>query len=141
LRSLLHTARIPVRWGDMDAFGHVNNTLYFRYFEQARIDALLKAFGGAWPADGGLPILAATSAEFKRPIHAPATALVQVYGGPPGRSSFMHFYELRLEGEGETLYATADARLVWVNEIGRPISIPGRLRALLPDPDEATADA
>ena len=26
-----------VRWGDMDAFGHVNNTVYFRYFEQARI--------------------------------------------------------------------------------------------------------
>ena len=141
MKTLLHTARIPVRWGDQDAFGHVNNTLYFRYFEQARIDALLEAFGGAWPEGGGLPILAATSAEFKRPIHAPAVALVQVYGGAPGRSSFMHFYELRLEGEGETLYATADARLVWVNEHGRPISIPDRLRALLPDPDQALTDA
>ena len=33
--KLIYTARIPVRWGDMDAFGHVNNTIYFRYFEQA----------------------------------------------------------------------------------------------------------
>jgi acyl-CoA thioester hydrolase len=28
---------MPIRWGDMDAFGHVNNTVYFRYMEQARI--------------------------------------------------------------------------------------------------------
>jgi acyl-CoA thioester hydrolase len=29
---------IPIRWGDMDAMGHVNNTIYFRYFETIRID-------------------------------------------------------------------------------------------------------
>ena len=28
---------MPIRWGDMDAFGHVNNTVYFRYMEQVRI--------------------------------------------------------------------------------------------------------
>lgn len=135
MRTLLHTSRIPVRWGDQDAFGHVNNALYFRYFEQARIDALLAACGGAWPDDGSLPILAATSATFERPIHAPATAIVQVYGGPPGRTSFPHYYELRLEGEGDALYATCEARLVWVDREGRPTPIPDALRALLPDPD------
>jgi acyl-CoA thioester hydrolase len=30
------SCEIPVRWGDMDAFGHVNNTVYFRYFEETR---------------------------------------------------------------------------------------------------------
>ena len=43
-RKLVHVERIAVRWGDMDAMGHVNNTVYFRYMEQARIswfDALL----------------------------------------------------------------------------------------------------
>ncbi|MDB5949239.1 MAG: acyl-CoA thioesterase, partial [Massilia sp.] len=33
----VHVMRMPIRWGDMDAMGHVNNTVYFRYFEQARI--------------------------------------------------------------------------------------------------------
>lgn len=33
-RQLLHTAHIPVRWGDMDSYGHVNNTLYFQYLEE-----------------------------------------------------------------------------------------------------------
>ena len=36
-KKLVHTERIPVRWGDMDAMGHVNNTVYFRYMEQTRI--------------------------------------------------------------------------------------------------------
>ena len=35
--KLVHTMRMPIRWGDMDAMGHVNNTVYFRYLETARI--------------------------------------------------------------------------------------------------------
>ena len=35
--NLVHEMRIPVRWGDLDAMGHVNNTIYFRYFESLRI--------------------------------------------------------------------------------------------------------
>ena len=33
-------------WGDMDAFGHINNTVYFRYFEDARIAYF--DFGSGW---------------------------------------------------------------------------------------------
>ncbi len=32
-KKLVHEMIIPIRWGDMDAMGHVNNTLYFRYIE------------------------------------------------------------------------------------------------------------
>jgi hypothetical protein len=42
-RRLLHTSRQIVRWGDMDFYGHVNNTVYFRYFEQARVEWLEQA--------------------------------------------------------------------------------------------------
>ena len=34
------TVRIPVQWGEMDAYGHVNNTVFFRYFESARVEYL-----------------------------------------------------------------------------------------------------
>ena len=37
-RVLVHTSLQPIRWGDMDVLGHVNNTVYFRYMEQARIE-------------------------------------------------------------------------------------------------------
>ena len=36
-KRLLHTALIPVRWGDMDNYGHVNNTVYLEYIQEARI--------------------------------------------------------------------------------------------------------
>ena len=48
-RLLVHTSVQSIRWGDMDALGHVNNTVYFRYMEQARIEWLFahaKAHGG-----------------------------------------------------------------------------------------------
>ncbi len=64
---------IVVAWGDMDAFGHVNNTRYFRFFETARIayfhqGALLDGVVG--------PILAATSCKFRAPVTFPDTVHV-----------------------------------------------------------------
>ncbi|MGH8829968.1 MAG: acyl-CoA thioesterase, partial [Polaromonas sp.] len=37
-KKLVHEMRIPIRWGDMDAMGHLNNGTYFRYLETIRID-------------------------------------------------------------------------------------------------------
>ena len=39
-KKLVYECTIPMRWGDMDAMGHINNTLYFRYLEIARVDWL-----------------------------------------------------------------------------------------------------
>ncbi|MGM0558582.1 MAG: acyl-CoA thioesterase [Myxococcota bacterium] len=68
----------PVAWGDMDAFQHVNNTRYFRYFEDARIayfeqTGLIESVG----TPGGIgPILAATSCKFRLPLTYPDTVYV-----------------------------------------------------------------
>ena len=51
-KKLVHEMRFPVRWGDMDAMGHVNNTVYFRYLETARIDWLVSV-RATQPADQG----------------------------------------------------------------------------------------
>jgi acyl-CoA thioester hydrolase len=66
--------KIPVAWGEMDAFGHVNNIVYFRYFESARM-AYLGAIG--FRGDTGLgPILASTQCRFRRPLEYPDTVRV-----------------------------------------------------------------
>jgi acyl-CoA thioester hydrolase len=133
--TLLHTSRLPVRWGDQDPLGHVNNARYFTYFEQARIEAFGRVFPDGWPSDSG-PILASISCDFKRPIHHPADLVVRVYGGEPGRTSFPQTYELTVEGDEDTVYAHATAALVWVSrETGRPVPLPDVLRHAL------TADA
>lgn len=63
---------LPVAWGDMDAFAHVNNTRYFRWFEDGRI-AYFVAVGIPEIKDGtGIgPILAATSCRFRIPLTYP----------------------------------------------------------------------
>jgi acyl-CoA thioester hydrolase len=43
-RKLVYSNQMPIRWGDQDAMGHVNNTVYFRYMEQTRIE-WLESFG------------------------------------------------------------------------------------------------
>lgn len=68
---------LPVQWGDMDAFDHVNNTMYFRYFETARLAYfehlnLLKTM----QQDQIGPILAETACRFRRPLTYPDTIRV-----------------------------------------------------------------
>ncbi len=61
-----------VRWGDLDAFGHVNNTVFFQYFESARI-AFFEAVGfGTARGGGGVgPILHSTQCRFRLPLAYP----------------------------------------------------------------------
>jgi acyl-CoA thioester hydrolase len=71
------TIETPVAWGEMDAFGHVNNIVYFRYFESARI-AYLDAIGFRGNAgDHALgPILASTHCRFRRALAYPDTVRI-----------------------------------------------------------------
>jgi len=69
--------RIPVQWGEMDAYGHVNNTVLFRYFESARVEYLVKCgFARSWEQDRVGAILQSTGCRFRRPLFHPDTAIV-----------------------------------------------------------------
>ena len=85
-RLLVHTSAQPIRWGDMDALGHVNNTVYFRYMEQARIEWLFahaKAHGGYESGQG--PVIVNASCNFLVPLVYPGDVEVTMYLGHPGR--------------------------------------------------------
>src|SRR5687767_6052875 len=93
-RKLVHVERIPIRWGDMDAMGHVNNTVYFRFMEQARIgwfDALVPE-QEAWKSTG--IVIANAACNFKKPMTYPGTVEVRIFVGPVGGSSVPTFYEM-----------------------------------------------
>jgi acyl-CoA thioester hydrolase len=128
-RKLAHVERIPIRWGDMDAMGHVNNTVYFRYMEQARIgwfDALVPQ-AEAWNTAG--IVIANASCNFKRPINYPGTVEVRLLAGPPGGSSVPTFYELKV---GDEIYADGAATVVFIDmRTHKPIRIPEAIRGLL----------
>ena len=128
-RKLAHIERIPMRWGDMDANGHVNNTVYFRYMEQARIawfESLLPR-GEAWRTIG--IVIVNASCNFKKPINYPGTVEVRVFSGAPGGSSVPTFYELLIDDQ---LYADGAATVVFVDaEKQKPLRIPDEVRKLL----------
>ncbi len=63
--------RFPLHWGEMDAYQHVNNVAYFRYFETARI-AYFAKMGISGPVIGKVgPILASVSARYLAPLLFP----------------------------------------------------------------------
>jgi len=128
-RKLVHVERIPIRWGDMDAMGHVNNTVYFRYMEQARIGWFEKLVpeGAAWKSHG--MVIVSASCTFKRPINYPGTVEVRVLVGAPGGSSVPTFYELSLD---EELYAEGAATVVFIDmQKQKPMRIPQAIRERL----------
>ena len=68
---------LPVAWGEMDSFGHVNNIIYFRYFETARIAYFDRVgFQDSYREMGVGPILAATECRFIAPLTYPDEVLV-----------------------------------------------------------------
>lgn len=97
------TVDVRVAWGDMDAFGHVNNTVFFRWFETARI-AFLEAIDFTAGGDSGVgPILASTLCRFRRPVRYPATVTVGVRVEDVEDDRFTHRYRVVLAGTDEVV--------------------------------------
>lgn len=119
---------IPVRWGDMDAYGHVNNTLYFRYFEEARFQ---------WMLDKGIPLKSDThpvvvtiGCTFLRPIFHPETLRIDVFISEPGRSSFMVKYKVYTASQLDVPAAEGYSKVVWVSSVdGKSVPLPDPVRA------------
>jgi acyl-CoA thioester hydrolase len=128
-----YTARIPIRWRDMDALGHLNNADYLTLFEQARTEWLLSLPGheAMWNAGSG-PVIAEASIRYRRPIVHPATVVITITFDPPRRASVVFRYDVRTEAAPDVVCATGETTLVWVDyATGRPISLPEPLTALL----------
>ncbi|TRZ93501.1 MAG: acyl-CoA thioesterase [Rhodocyclaceae bacterium] len=128
-RKLVYSNRMPIRWGDEDAMGHVNNTVYFRYMEQTRIE-WLESFrlGTAWTQTEG-PVIVNASCTFLIPLTYPGDVECRMFVGAPGRSSVPTHYELRLAGD-DRLFAEGAAKLVWINlSSGKSIPLPEAMRA------------
>lgn len=128
-RKAIYQTEIPIRWGDMDAYGHVNNTVYFRYAEQARCEWLEK-MGFKVAPEGITPVIINAGCTFLRPMNYPGTVQLRMFAGVPGRSSLETYYEMRLAGD-DTLYCEGSAKVVWMDAAtGKSAPVPDAVRAL-----------
>src|SRR5256885_13000540 len=71
------TVDIPVQWGELDAYGHVNNTVFFRYFETLRVLYLVRSgFTESYAKDKVGAILHSTECRFRKALFYPDTVTV-----------------------------------------------------------------
>lgn len=84
---------IPVKWGDMDAFQHVNNTHYIRWFECVRIEYFMKIAPEQLTSNKGIgPILAHIDADYHFPVTFPDNVTAQTAISKVGHTSFTMEY-------------------------------------------------
>ena len=121
------SCEIPMRWGDMDALGHVNNTLYFRYCEEARFQWLSEA-GIQMRADS-YPVVVQVGCTFLAPLVYPDTLRIDCYAGEPGRSSFMAYFKIYSSKQLDQPAAQAHSKVVWVGADGKSRPLPEAVRA------------
>ena len=121
MKELLETypvvIEIPVAWGEMDSLQHVNNIVYFRYFESARMAYFLKLDIWNYMDETGIgPILASTQCKFKIPLTYPDTVSVGTKISEIEADRFIMKYVLvshehaKVAAEGEGLIVSYDYR-------------------------------
>ena len=130
-KKLVHTLRMPIRWGDMDAMGHVNNTLYFRYLEIARIDWFESIGCGVNPQGEG-PLIVNAFCNFYKQLEYPGDITVKMYASDPGRSSFESWATIERDDDPGTVYSAGGATTVWVDfPKQKSVPMPEWFRALI----------
>jgi acyl-CoA thioester hydrolase len=121
------SCEMPVRWGDLDAYGHINNTLYFRYFEEARFQWML-AKGLPLKTDTH-PVVVTIGCTFLRPIFHPETLRIDIDISEPGRSSFMMTYKVYTLSDMSSHAAEGYSKIVWVSSsTGKSVPLPAVVR-------------
>ena len=126
---------LQIRWGDMDAAGHVNNTIYFRFMEQVRLTWFerLDLLGNLGAGEG--PVIITASMTFLNQLRYPGDAIGTMSVGSPGRSSFDTRFHLTRSDDPDTVYARGSARCVWIDyRTNKSTPMPESLRASILEP-------
>jgi len=120
----------PIRWGEMDALGHVNNTMYFRYFEDARLAYMQKiGFGNFLPEDNLGALLAYIDCQFKKPVTFPDTLTIGIWVEKIGNTSLQMDYDVYSE-QLQGLVAKGSSVVVLFNyQANEKVRVPEKMSA------------
>lgn len=117
---------VELRWRDLDAFNHVNNSNYLTYLEEARI-RWFSTIGEEWLTDEFAPVLASVLVNYKFPIEYPAQVNVELFAISLGNSSVTIGH--RIVGADGRLHCDGQVVAVWVSrKTGKPITLPEGVR-------------
>jgi acyl-CoA thioester hydrolase len=109
-----HIYRCPLRWSDMDAFGHVNNVVFLRYLEEARIDFMFRlAPGDGSPSFSGGSVVARHEIDYKRPlVHRHEPVIIESWVTKISAASLTIAYEVKDAEGASQVYVRASTIVV-----------------------------
>lgn len=122
--------RVPlsVRWRDLDAFNHVNNSKYLSYLEEARLRWMLSVPGMGLD-DNVAPVVAASTLNYRRPIEWPGDVVIELFVERLGGSSLTIGHRIVDAKEGGVLYCDGNVVMVWIDRnSGRSAPLPESVR-------------
>lgn len=131
--SLLYRMPIELRWRDLDAFNHVNNSSFLTFLEEARI-RWFSSLGTEWVTETITPLLAAVQINYRRPIPYPSDVVIELFAERVGNTSITIGHRILRGADHEravdaTLYADGHVVMVWIERIsGRPTPLPESVR-------------
>ncbi len=115
-KKLVYQSTFPMRWGDMDAMGHLNNAMYFRYFETVRMDWLLSVGAKANPNGEGF-VIANAVCNFYKQLSFPCSIVAKLYVSDVARTTFETWITLELETEPDVIYAAGGSTTIWIDSV------------------------
>ena len=121
--------RLPIHWGDQDAFGHVNNTVPIRWFESSRIAYIDQGCSALLQDSQKMgPILASITCNYRRQLHFPDTVCVGARVSRLGRSSLTMEHVVYSETQQAIAADGSSVIVVFNYETNRPTRIPDEVR-------------
>ncbi|WP_232219994.1 MULTISPECIES: thioesterase family protein [Lysobacter] len=119
---------MPVRWRDLDAFNHVNNSKYLSYLEEARLQWMLGVPGQGMD-DHVAPVVAAAQLNYRRPITWPAEVMIELFVERLGNSSLTVGHRIVDAQDADVLFCDGHVVLVWIDrDSGASAPLPATVR-------------
>ena len=131
VKKLVYEMVIPIRWGDMDAMGHLNNTTYFRYLEIVRVDWLRQFNAEPKPVGEG-PVIVNAFCNFYKQLEYPGDVLIKMYASDPGRTTFESWATMEAVANPGVIHAAGGATTIWVDfPKQKAVELPAWLREMV----------
>lgn len=131
VKKLVYEMLIPIRWGDMDAMGHLNNTKYFRYLEIVRVDWLRQFNAEPKPVGEG-PVIVNAFCNFYKQLEYPGDVLIKMYASDPGRTTFETWATMEPADNPGVIHAAGGATTIWVDfPKQKAVELPAWLREMV----------
>jgi acyl-CoA thioester hydrolase len=126
--KVLIEAPIALRWRDLDAFNHVNNSTFLTFIEEARL-RWFASLAGPWFTSAYAPVVAATHVNYRKQMTWPGHIVVELYGERVGNTSVTIAHRIVDADDRSRVYSDGYTVLVWIDlSSGKSVSLPEAVR-------------